>query len=184
MEIDLTDIERDLPRAIAAAAAIKEMAAWFSANYLPHEEGYSAEEVLREKYEERLGAEFGDDDEEILEAALAEIEENEEDGVEGWISIKEQAEIEAAYAADRAADDGIELSGLLPLLRAADHHWGKGHVHLIVEDSDPRRTLCGQTPARCPGESFWGMRDEITCKACMRMSRVSAGCNAELGRVK
>lgn len=59
-----------------------------------------------------------------------------------------------------------EHEELVPLLRADPHQWGSGRVHEIDEDID--KTLCGQTPAKCPGRKFYGRRDEITCKGCVR----------------
>lgn len=62
--------------------------------------------------------------------------------------------------ADWAVDDQVLL------LRAAPHQWGTGKVHLINTDDDS--TLCGQSPARCPGEKFYGAQDLITCVKCQR----------------
>lgn len=59
-----------------------------------------------------------------------------------------------------------ELISILPLLKADDHDWGTGHVHQINPDNDT--TLCGQSPARCPGSKFFGEAHQITCKACIR----------------
>src|SRR5262252_9224466 len=56
--------------------------------------------------------------------------------------------------------------GKVPLLRAHPHHWGMGHIHQIDVERD--QTLCGQTPARCPGDKFYGTADQITCKGCER----------------
>ena len=52
------------------------------------------------------------------------------------------------------------------LLRAAPHQWGQGKIHQINTDLD--LTLCGQSPARCPGETFYGTQAEITCRVCVR----------------
>ena len=54
----------------------------------------------------------------------------------------------------------------LELLRAAPHQWGQGKVHQINREAD--LTLCGQSPARCPGKTFWGTVGDITCKICLR----------------
>ena len=54
----------------------------------------------------------------------------------------------------------------MPLLRADPHHWDAGQVHQINPDSD--KTLCGKSPARCPGTKFYGNADRITCKLCLR----------------
>jgi 5-methylcytosine-specific restriction endonuclease McrA len=55
----------------------------------------------------------------------------------------------------------------LALLRADPHKWGQGHVHQIDTASD--RTMCGKTPASCPGTRFDGVASEITCQACRRV---------------
>lgn len=60
----------------------------------------------------------------------------------------------------------IQAPGKIPLLRADPHRWGMGKVHQIDPTSD--RTLCGQTPARCPGEKFLGTADQTTCGACQQ----------------
>lgn len=68
----------------------------------------------------------------------------------------------------------------LELLRAAPHQWGEGKVHQINREAD--LTLCGQSPARCPGTTFWGTFRDITCKLCVR-SRDSAVRAEEFRRV-
>ena len=50
------------------------------------------------------------------------------------------------------------------LLRADPHRWGNGLVHQIDDGRDS--TLCGQSPARCPGTRFSGPQSLITCKRC------------------
>lgn len=60
----------------------------------------------------------------------------------------------------------------LPLLRAHPHQWGSGHVHLIDPDRD--QTICGQSPARCPGDKFHGTLEQVTCKACHRSLETKA----------
>jgi hypothetical protein len=50
------------------------------------------------------------------------------------------------------------------LLRADPHRWGNGLVHQIDDGRDS--TLCGQSPARCPGTRFDGPQSLITCKRC------------------
>jgi hypothetical protein len=51
----------------------------------------------------------------------------------------------------------------VPLLHADPHQWGSGKIHQI-DDRDC--TLCGQSPARCPGQKFFGTTDQITCLKC------------------
>jgi hypothetical protein len=53
----------------------------------------------------------------------------------------------------------------VPLLRAHDHQWGKGHVHRLESD----KTACGKKLENCPGDRAWGNEDDITCKACLRL---------------
>ncbi len=64
-----------------------------------------------------------------------------------------------------------DTSRLVPLVRARRHSWGVGKTHLIESETD--RTFCGQTPAKCPGDKFWGAEEHITC----------GGCKAKLARV-
>jgi hypothetical protein len=52
------------------------------------------------------------------------------------------------------------------LLRASPHEWGQGRVHRIDREAD--LTLCGQSPARCPGTTFFGTTTDITCQRCLR----------------
>ena len=54
----------------------------------------------------------------------------------------------------------------VPLLRAELHKWGQGLIHLINQERD--QTQCGKSPGGCPGISFQGWSDEITCKSCLR----------------
>jgi len=54
-----------------------------------------------------------------------------------------------------------------PLLRADPHRWGSGLIHLIDVEND--KTYCGKPPRTCPGTKFQGGRDQITCKACLRV---------------
>lgn len=54
----------------------------------------------------------------------------------------------------------------VPLLRADPHRWGSGRVHQIDRERD--QTMCGKTPANCPGTAFQGAHDQITCQACLR----------------
>lgn len=53
------------------------------------------------------------------------------------------------------------------LLRADPHAWGEGKVHRLKEGVGEQRTLCGQTPARCPGALYRGLPDEVTCIRCL-----------------
>jgi hypothetical protein len=55
----------------------------------------------------------------------------------------------------------------VPLLRAHDHYWGKGHVHRF--EADIGKTTCGKKLENCPGDMDWGTEDDITCKACLRL---------------
>ena len=55
----------------------------------------------------------------------------------------------------------------VPLLRAHDHYWGKGHVHRF--EADTGKTTCGRKRENCPGEMDFGDEDDITCKACLRV---------------
>lgn len=59
-----------------------------------------------------------------------------------------------------------EPTPIIPLLKADRHQWGEGQIHQINPENDT--TLCGQSPARCPGTKFWGPPDKITCKQCIR----------------
>ena len=61
---------------------------------------------------------------------------------------------------------------LVPLLRADPHHWGAGLIHLIDEEKD--QTYCGKSPGGCPGRKFYGGRDKITCKSCLRSIEAKA----------
>jgi hypothetical protein len=54
----------------------------------------------------------------------------------------------------------------VPLLRADPHRWGNGLVHQIDDGRDT--TLCGKSPAVCPGTRFSGPQSQITCKVCRR----------------
>lgn len=55
---------------------------------------------------------------------------------------------------------------MFKLLRADAHRWGAGSVHRI--DAERDQTMCGKTPANCPGTPFDGYHDDITCKVCLR----------------
>src|SRR5215472_14733307 len=59
-----------------------------------------------------------------------------------------------------------EHEELVPLRRAHPHGWGQGKIHQIDLERD--QTLCGQSPAQCPGTKFRGTVDKITCKICLR----------------
>jgi hypothetical protein len=65
------------------------------------------------------------------------------------------------------------------LLRAHPHRWGNGLVHQIDQDRD--QTLCGKSPANCPGDKFWAPADQITCNSCKR-SLAAKERNAEILR--
>jgi hypothetical protein len=91
-------------------------------------------------------------------------------GCNGYCSTREGldgyfvAEFATFYDAERAeildaAVDEIEQGGCrswtekaspanVPLLRAHDHYWGRGHVHVFHEDEG--KTLCGKTRETCP----------------------------------
>jgi 5-methylcytosine-specific restriction endonuclease McrA len=60
----------------------------------------------------------------------------------------------------------------LALLRADPHKWGEGRVHQIDTASD--RTMCGKTPAACPGVKFRGSYGEVTCQACRNAVEATA----------
>ena len=69
------------------------------------------------------------------------------------------------------------------LLKADRHRWGTGQIHQIDLDSD--LTLCGQSPARCPGTKFSGSATRITCKLCLRSLETRAAAaerEAEIAR--
>ena len=58
------------------------------------------------------------------------------------------------------------------LLRADPHRWGNGLVHQIDDGRDT--TLCGKSPAVCPGTRFSGLQSLITCKICKRSLETQA----------
>ena len=58
------------------------------------------------------------------------------------------------------------MTEAVPLLRAEPHRWGSGMVHQINLERD--QTLCGKSPASCPGTKFYGPAEKITCKVCRR----------------
>jgi hypothetical protein len=96
---------------------------------------------------------LADELEEIIELAVAEIE---EDGVDEWAKV-----------ADPEPEPDI-----IRLLRASDHQWGKGHVHFFYEADS--KTLCGRPRAACPGELGFGDEADITCETCRRMLKRKA----------
>jgi len=59
----------------------------------------------------------------------------------------------------------------VPLLRADPHNWGSGRVHEIDDERD--QTLCGKSPANCPGTRFDGSRRQVTCRGCQRSIEAS-----------
>lgn len=61
---------------------------------------------------------------------------------------------------------GVRAKEHVPLLRADPHRWGTGLIHQIDPERD--QTLCGKSPAICPGTKFTGPADRITCKSCLR----------------
>ena len=143
-----------------ALALAERMIAWFRDNYedpaehTPYctaEGGYQCELYdAREEIEGHFAADdsvSADEFEEVLDLAVAEIE---ADGVEEW----------AGYSTP-PQPEGVRL------LRAHDHHWGKGQVHRF--EADIGKTTCGKKLENCPGDMAWGSEDDITCKACLRL---------------
>lgn len=85
-----------------------------------------------------------------------------------WVICKacwQKLQQDAADARDVLSPE-LHAIEQVPLLRADPHRWGAGLVHLIDQDKD--QTLCGKSPGGCPGTKFWGRRDKITCKSCLR----------------
>lgn len=64
------------------------------------------------------------------------------------------------------------MSDRIPLLRADPHKWGRGAIHQIDEDKD--QTVCGKSPGACPGTKFYGTKEQITCKICLRSLEAKA----------
>jgi hypothetical protein len=146
-----------------AVALIKAIVKWFLKNYedpanstpFCSAEGgyqylcgwpYSAREEIVDNFHDELEAKFSADElEEIIGAAVDEIEERGM-GVVEWAKI---------------------LRADIPVLRAHPHRWGVGRVHQF--DEARGRTLCGKTLAACPGERALGVEGEIDCRAGLRM---------------
>jgi hypothetical protein len=141
-----------------ARVLVRQMVEWFFGSYEEDPAGISYYDGLDEPgcscgepcdVHEEIGCAFvkpeifsNDEWEEIVSAAVDEIERR---GGPAWVKI-------------RHAD--------LPLLRAHDHPWGRGHVHGF--EADLGKTLCGRTPETCPGKREWGSEGDISCKACLR----------------
>ena len=146
-----------------ALALVQGVVDWFFANYeessseenapydgglghsvYPLGEPHTAREWLDGRFDTEL-ATFDDDERaEIIAAAVDEIE----DGRRmEWVEKPSPANV--------------------PLLRAHDHYWGRGHVHRF--EADIGKTTCGKRLENYPGDMSWGNEDDINCKACLRM---------------
>ena len=99
------------------------------------------------------------------------------DGLDGAFSAELTTfdDTERAEIIDAAVDE-IEQGGCrvwaekpapanVPLLRAHDHFWGRGHTHQF--EADTGKTTCGRKLEACPGDLDWGTADAITCKTCL-----------------
>jgi hypothetical protein len=150
-----------------ALTIVMQMVEWFhehyedpaaSVPYCSEEGGY-----LCELYDarEEIGGHFCDPQDTFSEAeweaiVAAAVDEVEEDATDQWAK-------------------SVPAPDVVFLLRAHDHHWGKGHVHVFNEDEG--KTLCGRTLAACPGEPDFGDEADITCKACLsKIQRRAAAC--------
>ena len=146
-----------------ALALVQGIVDWFFATYEEHsgeddftydaysdEWGYSCGEhhTAREWLDGQFDAELAifDDTErsEIIAAAVDEIENGRR---MEWVEKPSPANV--------------------PLFRAHDHYWGRGHVHRF--EADIGKTTCGKRLENCPGDMTWGNEDDINCKACLRM---------------
>jgi hypothetical protein len=140
-----------------ALTLVRQMVAWFHENYEDRAESvpYRSEEggYLCELYDarEEIGGHFCDPQDTFSEdeweaIVTAAVDEVEGDATDQWAK-------------------SVPAPDVVRLLRAHDHYWGKGHVHLFNDDED--KTLCGKTLASCPGETGFGDQADITCKACL-----------------
>ena len=163
--LDRTDFAFGSPRLRAktdeAVALAKEIVEWFFATYEnpddvtafydvdplsgfwdggPHE---ARDEIVAQFHDELATFDDAERDD-IIDVAVDEIEEG---GCREWVVKAPPANV--------------------PLLRAHDHQWGKGHVHRF--EADIGKTTCGKKLENCPGDRGWGSEDDITCKACLRL---------------
>jgi hypothetical protein len=161
----IAEAEAKTERALAIA---KQMATWFREHYedpaesVPYcsaEGGYQCElygarEEIEGRFVEPEGTFSEDEWEAIIAAAVHEVEGDWETQTTEW------AKVIVDEPEEPAPDEGW-------LLRAADHYWGKGHVHRFVFDDHAGTTLCGRTRAACPGEMDFGDQADVTCKTCL-----------------
>lgn len=148
-----------------ALARAQQMIAWFLEHYedpverTPYcsaEGGYQCELYdARGEIEGHFLQADGFSEAEWAEIIAAAVDEVEADGVTDWTEV-----IVDKQEPEPASDE-------VWLLRAADHQWGKGHVHRYVFEDAEGKTLCGRTRAACPGEMDFGDPADITCKACL-----------------
>jgi hypothetical protein len=144
-----------------AVALAKEIVEWFFATYENPDDAFydgdptsrlgyrdvephDARDEIADQFRDELATFDDTEREEIVDVAVDEIEEG---GCREW--------------AVKAAPANV------PLLRAHDHQWGKGHVHRF--EADIGKTACGKKLENCPGDRACGNEDDITCKACLRL---------------
>lgn len=69
----------------------------------------------------------------------------------------------------------LQVNSRMPLLRAHQHQWGPGAIHLVSEGN---KTLCGKEGKLCPGTIIFGELEDVTCKVCLRSRESSLKASA------